>query len=172
MKSSVLLLLNLGFVSGVLGTMRRACEQRKSVQCGVHASLLPHSQALTPDVTSTESQGAHAPGSPLGLKHNAPALSSWGCSQPLEAVIPSRLELASNTGRLQRATKSRKPKKLSCFLARVTSLYQPSSYSENDMDGKTEVAGLTHRYGFFLEETSRTPACNSGSRNFFLVPAP
>lgn len=165
MKSSVLLLLNLGSVSGVLGTMRRACEQR-SVQCGVHASLLPHSQALTPDVTSTESRGAHASGSPLGLKHNTPALSSWGCSQPLEATIPSKLELALNTGRPQRSTKPRKPKKLSCSLARVTFLYQPSTYSENDMDGKTEEAGLTHRCGLFQQESSGTPACNSESRNF------
>ena len=56
-KSLVLLPLNLCFVSGVLGTIRRACEQRRTVQCGAHPSLLPHSQALTPDVMSTESWG-------------------------------------------------------------------------------------------------------------------
>ena len=71
-KSLVLLPLNLCFVSGVLGTIRRACEQRRTVQCGAHPSLLPHSQALTPDVMSTESWGAHAPRSPLGLKYNTP----------------------------------------------------------------------------------------------------
>lgn len=111
--------MNLGFVSGVLGTMRRACEQRRSVQCGVLPSLQPHSQALTPDVMNTESRGAHTPGSPLGFKHNTPALSSWGCSQPLEAMIPSKLELALNTGRPKSSTKARKPKKLCPILSLV-----------------------------------------------------
>lgn len=123
--------------------------------CPIHRPLPLTSRAQNP--------GGHTH---LGLKHNTPALSSWGCSQPLEATIPSKLELALNTGRPQRSTKPRKPKKLSCSLARVTSLYQPSTYSENDMDGKTEEAGLTHRCGLFQQESSGTPACNSESRNF------
>lgn len=117
--------------------------------------------------------GAHTPGSPLGLKYNTPALSSWGA----QAAPRGHNSIQTGTGFKHRKKtaelyKSMKPKKPFYSLTAVTSLYQPSAYSEKDMEGKTEVAGLTHGCGLFQKEASRTPACGSESCSFLPCSCP
>lgn len=152
-------------MSRVLGTIRRAHEQ-----CGAHPSLLPHSQALIPDVMSTES-GLHTRESPdSSIIHSAQQLGAQAAPRGHDSIqTGTGFKHRKKTAELYKSTKPMKPfySSYCCYF-----LYQPGTYSEKDMEEVNRSGWLNTRCGLFQKEASRTPARGSEGQQFLPCSCP